>query len=71
MAIADAKRKLYEYLRDGFPWVVGAGIKAENNIQFIVIYLSSGSHDAFKSIPSEYEGYLVKPEVSGTITALG
>ena len=52
MAIADAKRKSFEYLSGGFPWVVGAGIKADNNIQFIIIYLSSASHDAFKLIPS-------------------
>lgn len=65
MEIKDAARKLYKELIAKFENVNGSGVGIGNKI---VIYLETNEN--LDKIPSNYEGYDVKPSVVGKITAL-
>lgn len=68
MNLIAAKKTLYNKLRN-FPEVVGAGIKAQNSSEYIVIYLTKRSSSILRKIPEKYKGITVKTEVKGTIEA--
>lgn len=66
MTIEQAKRELWDGFKEN-DLVTGVGIRGNAPNETIVVFLTKPSD--FEG-PSEYEGYRVNYEVSGTIRAL-
>jgi hypothetical protein len=64
--ILVAKRELFEDLKR-YSTVVGVAVKKENNIRYIVVYLSKLTSAILRHIPKEFKGNQVKYEVKGPI----
>lgn len=67
MNVVDASNRLFDELKD-YEEVVGAGVKKNNNVNYIIIYLSKATQAILRKIPAEYRGNQVKTEVSGSFS---
>jgi hypothetical protein len=67
--IIDAKRELYEKLKDQQD-VTGAGIKGSGKSEYIVIFVKELSNKVASLIPNTFKGIKVKTEKKGIAKSL-